>query len=61
MSKKVYNCNAEDIQVKEDGKTVILPPEIHLALGLKKGEQIRMTKSNRGGRQITCEIVQNED
>ena len=33
MSKKVYNCNAEDIQVKEDGKTVILPPEIHLALG----------------------------
>ena len=23
MSKKVYNCNAEDIQVKEDGKTIV--------------------------------------
>ena len=61
MSKKVYNCNAEDIQVNEDGKTIILPPEIHLALGLKEGQQIKMTKSNRGGRQITCEIIPNEN
>ena len=44
MTKKTYNCTVEDLQIEDDGKTVILPPEAQEALGLKKSEKVVMTK-----------------
>ena len=32
MTKKTYNCTVEDLQIEDDGQTVILPPEAQKAL-----------------------------
>ena len=60
MTKKTYNCTVEDLQIEDDGKTVILPPEAQEALGLKKSEKVVMTKIARGDKAV-FEIKSNEN
>ena len=60
MSKKTYNCTVDSLNVEDDGKTVVLPPEAQEALGLKEKEKIVMTKVAGGGKQAVFEIRSNE-
>jgi len=60
MSKKTYNCTVDSLNVEDDGKTVVLPPEAQEALGLKENEKIVMTKVAGGGKQAVFEIRSNE-
>ena len=60
MTKKTYNCTVEDLQIEDDGQTVILPPEAHTALGLKETEKVVMTKIERGDKAV-FEIKSNEN
>ena len=60
MAKKTYNCTVEDLQIEDDGKTVILPPEAQEVLGLKKSEKVVMTKIARGDKAV-FEIQSNEN
>ena len=61
MAKKPYNCTVEDLQIEDDGKTVILPPEAQEALGLKENQRVVMTKVNQGGKQAVFEIITDEN
>ena len=50
----------EDLQIEDDGQTVILPPEAQKALGLKETEKVVMTKIARGDKAV-FEIKSNEN
>jgi|TARA_B100001964_G_scaffold89747_1_gene100846 hypothetical protein len=60
MTKKTYNCTVDSLNVEDDGKTVVLPPEAQEALGLKENEKIVMTKVAGGGKQAVFKIRSNE-
>ena len=60
MTKKTYNCTVDSLNVEDDGKTVILPPEAQEVLGLKKSEKVVMTKIARGDKAV-FEIQSNEN
>jgi len=60
MENKTYNINVSDLQVEDDGKTVVLPLEAQEALGLKENDKIVLKKIARGDKAI-FEIITDEN
>jgi|TARA_B110000495_G_C22502219_1_gene308103 bifunctional DNA-binding transcriptional regulator/antitoxin component of YhaV-PrlF toxin-antitoxin module len=60
MTKKAYNIDVGDIQVEDDGRTIVLPLDVQTTLGLKINDKIVLKKIARGNKAI-FEIVTNED
>ena len=61
MTKRTYNCKVDNLNVQDDGKTVVLPLEAQEALGLKENQKVVMTKVNQGGKQAVFEIITDEN
>jgi len=60
MTKKAYNIDVGDLQVEDDGRTVILPLDVKKELGLKENDKIVLKKIARGNKAI-FEITTDED
>jgi hypothetical protein len=61
MVKRTYNCTIDDLQIEDDGETVILPLEAQETLGLKEKEQVVMKKINTDKNLTIFEIQSNEN
>ncbi len=61
MTKKTYNCKVDNLNVQDDGKTIVLPLEAQEALGLEENQRVVMTKVNQGGKQAVFEIITDEN
>lgn len=61
MNKKTYNCKVDSLNVQDDGKTIVLPPEAQEVLGLKENQKVVMTKVNQGGKQAVFKIITDEN
>ena len=44
MTKKAYNIDVGDIQVEDDGRTIVLPLDVQTTLGLKINDKIVLKK-----------------
>jgi|TARA_Y100001949_G_scaffold138342_1_gene120117 bifunctional DNA-binding transcriptional regulator/antitoxin component of YhaV-PrlF toxin-antitoxin module len=60
MTKKAYNIDVGDLQVEDDGRTVILPIDVKKELGLKENDKIVLKKIARGNKAV-FEITTDED
>ncbi|RZD42929.1 MAG: hypothetical protein CXT73_01870 [Methanobacteriota archaeon] len=60
MTKKAYNIDVGDLQVEDDGRTVILPLDVKKELGLKENDKIVLKKIARGNKAV-FEITTDED
>jgi len=60
MENKTYNINVSDLQVEDDGKTVVLPLDAQKALGLKENDKVILKKIARGDKAI-FEIITDEN
>ena len=60
MAKKAYNIDVGDLQVEDDGRTVILPIDVKKELGLKENDKIVLKKIARGNKAV-FEITTDED
>ena len=61
MTKKAYNIDVGDLQVEDDGRTVVLPLEANEALGLKENDKIVLKKIARGEKVIFEIIITDEN
>ena len=61
MVKRTYNCTIDDLQIEDDGETVVLPIEAQETLGLKEKEQVVMKKINTDKNLTIFEIQSNEN
>jgi|TARA_B110000263_G_C15207512_1_gene463607 bifunctional DNA-binding transcriptional regulator/antitoxin component of YhaV-PrlF toxin-antitoxin module len=60
MTKKAYNIDVGDLQVEDDGRTVILPIDVKKELGLKENDKIVLKKIAMGNKAV-FEITTDED
>jgi|TARA_B110001454_G_scaffold79566_1_gene76881 bifunctional DNA-binding transcriptional regulator/antitoxin component of YhaV-PrlF toxin-antitoxin module len=61
MVKRTYNCTIDDLQIEDDGETVVLPIEAQETLGLKENDQVVMKKINTDKNLTIFEIQSNEN
>jgi bifunctional DNA-binding transcriptional regulator/antitoxin component of YhaV-PrlF toxin-antitoxin module len=61
MVKRTYNCTIDDLQIEDDGETVVLPIEAQETLGLKENDQVVMKKINIDKNLTIFEIQSNEN
>jgi bifunctional DNA-binding transcriptional regulator/antitoxin component of YhaV-PrlF toxin-antitoxin module len=60
MVKKAYNIDVGDLQVEDDGQTVVLPVDAKEALDLKENDKIVLKKIASGEKTI-FEITTDEN